>query len=102
VQLPALHSAVLTMAVIHVLRLLALLLDPRPLCSFDYRILERDGSFFQMTARDKVACADALECADAAQMPDNVFCRVRVVVGDFEYVQPYGGGPLVVIPVGAP
>lgn len=90
------------MTAIHVLRLLSLLLDPRPLCSYDYRVLERDGSFFQMTARDTFPCIDALECADAAQMPDNVFCRVRAVVGDFEYVQPYGGGPWVVIPVGAP
>lgn len=36
------------MTTIHVLRLLALLLDPRPLCSYDYRILERDGSFYQI------------------------------------------------------
>lgn len=86
------------MTFLHIVQLVTLLADPRRLCSYDYRIREPDGSVFEMTAHDKVPCSDSVECADRTRLPPGLQCRVRAVVGGFEYVQPFGGGIWVLIP----
>lgn len=85
------------MTFLHIVQLVVLLTDPRRLCSYDYRIREPDGAVFENTAHGKVSCADSVECADKTRLPEGLQCRVRAVVGGFEYVQPFGGGTWAVI-----